>query len=834
MSNSFSQTKPVFMKNFSFVFILLFSFSLSAQFPGMGAKGPTIKGKITGEIIDTITNDPVEFATISMRKTGSDKIINGALSEKDGKFSFTDVAPGKYDLEISFLGYNVKVINDVETTGKSPDNNIGAIYLVPTDYLLDEVQVTAQRELFENKVDRIVFNAADDASIAGGDAADVLRKVPNLSVDLNGNVSIRGSQNVTILINGKPSGMFSANVADALKMFPADQIEKVEVITSPGAKYDAEGSGGIINIVTKRKNIEGIAGSVNASAGNLQNNTFVNLNMGKGRFGSTLNGSVFYSVPVDGTFSFERTDLVAGGSRKLSQDGINNSSRLGFNGSGSAFYDINAYNSLNTSFTTRGFGFDQEGVFNGLLTSSTGPGFNFRRDQLTDNLNSGFDWNTDYTRKFENQEGREMVFAYQLSRNDSDQEISLTEVNSIEALSREERIFNDGNNVEHTAQIDYTHPFKGGKKIETGIKTVIRDIDSDYRYSRLDNNIGDFILDEARSNVFNYHQDVLAGYMQYSFPIGKFQFIGGLRYEHTAIAGTTVDREFDFENDYDNWIPNFTISRPLSNFRNLRFSYSKRIQRPSLNFINPFNNSTDQTNITIGNPVLDPEITHQYEIGYNMRFLGFNIFGSGYFKRTNDIIEQTLGVNATGVSINSFDNVGRRNSFGINAFVNKSISKFNIRFGGDIFTYDGKGVVNGEALENKDINYQLFTNGDYSLSGTIKIDMFGFFRSQQTTLQGETPSFSIFGVGIRRDIKDWSIGIRVIEPFSQLKGFNSSQAGAQFSQVSTFAIPFRSFGINLRYKFGKVDFKERNTKIKNADAKTQQDATSGGPQGGRG
>ncbi len=817
---------------FSLFILLAISTELKAQFPGMAARGPAIKGKITGSVMDSLTKQPVGFATISLRKEGSAKILNGALTEDNGKFSFTDIAPGKYDLEVSFLGYNVRLIEGVETTGKSPDKNVGNIFLVPTDYMLEEVQVTAKRELFENKVDRIVFNAADDSSISGGDATDVLRKVPNLSVDLDGNVSIRGSQNVRILINGKPSGMFSANIADALKMFPADQIDKVEVITSPGAKYDAEGSGGIINIVTKKKNIEGVAGSVNASVGNLQNNAFVNLNMGRGRFGSTINGSVFYSVPVDGTFSFERTDRIDGGNRSLIQNGINNSSRLGFNGSGSAFYDFNAYNSINTSFTTRGAGFDQKGNFTGALTAPGGVGFNFTRNQLTQNLNAGFDWNTDYTKKFEKNEGQELTFAYQLSRNVSDQDISLTEVNSIALLSRVEDIINDGTNIEHTIQVDYTHPVGKGHKIETGAKAVIRDIISDFTYSRLDPSTNQFQIDPNRSNYFTYDQDVLAGYAQYSFPISKFQFIAGLRYEHTDIGGRTVGREFDFENSYANWVPNFTIARPLSNFRNLRFSYSKRIQRPSLIFVNPFNNSTDQNNVTIGNPLLNPEITHQYEVGYNTRVLGFNIFGSGYFKRTNDIIEQTLGINEQGISVNSYDNVGIRNSFGINAFVNKSINKFNLRFGGDIFTYDGRGVVNGEALTNTDINYQLFTNGEYSFSGTIKADMFGFFRSQQTTLQGRTPSFSIFGIGIRKDLKDWSLGIRIIEPFEFRKEFNSEQAGEKFNQVSTFAIPFRSFGVNVRYKFGKVDFRERRTKIRNTDTKAGEDATGGGQQGG--
>ena len=825
------------MKKVLLLIFTILSISSQAQFGGVGGnQGPKIKGKISGVVYDSLSNQTVGFATISLRRAGRDKIINGTLTEEDGKFSLVDISAGKYDIEVSFIGYSKKIKNDVETTKKNPDNHIGTLWMFPTDYLLDEVKITETRALFENKVDRIVFNAEDDSSVSGGDATDVLRKVPNLSVDLDGNVSIRGSQNIKILINGKPSGMFSSNTADALKMFPADEIKRVEVITSPGAKYDAEGSGGIINIITKKSSVEGVAGSINASAGNRQNNTFVNVNAGKGRFGSTVNGAVFFSIPQDGNFLFERVDQTAMGPRSLTQEGINNTSRLGFRGSASAFYDMNAYNAINTSFSTRGAGFDTEGLISGALQSPIdGQSFVFTRDQTADNQVDGFDWNTDYTRKFEGNETQELVFAYQLSKNNQDQNNSIVESNSFEFLSRDEIIFNDGDNYEHTGQIDYTHPISKKVKLETGVKTVIRDITSDYQYSSRNFGSTDvYLLDVTRSNIFNYDQDVVAGYGQLTFPINKLQFIAGLRYERTEIVGTFDRTEFDFKNDYNNWIPNFTISKPLSNFRRLKLSYSKRIQRPSLLYINPFNNTTDQTNVTIGNPQLDPELTHQIEVGYNTRVAGINIFGSVYFKRTNDIIERILGISENGVSVNTFDNVGRNNSFGVNAFLNKSIKKLNIRLGGDVFSYDGEGIVNGEARTNQAVQYQIFTSGEYSFTGTIKADFFGFFRSDQATLQGSTPSFSIFGIGLRKDFKKLSLGIRIIEPFNEFKSFNTEQEGDNFRQFSSFQLPFRSFGLNVRYKFGKVDFKERQSKIKNTDQKSGGDDQQGGGQQGGG
>ncbi len=806
--------------------LLLSTFSLSAQWGGFGGKkGPSIKGKITGSIIDTGTKEPVGYATISLRKAGSEKIINGTLSDENGEFKLADIKDGTYDIEISFLGYESTVKQGVELTLKDPDVSLGDIQLAQDNVILDEVQITEKRALFENKVDKIVFNAEDDSSIAGGDAVDVLRKVPMLSVDLDGNVSIRGSQQVRILINGKPSGMFSANAADALKMFPADQIKKVEVITSPGAKYDGEGSGGIINIVTKKDNVEGIAGTFNGSVGNRQNNGNLNLNIGKGRFGFTTNAGVYYSNPIDGTILFNRT--ADSGDVLYEFDGVTNTSRLGFNGSASAFYDFNAFNAINSSFSLRGFGFDTDGITTGVL-----GGASFDRNTLGNNLYSGFDWNTDYTRKFEGNEKQELVFAAQVSGNVQDQDNFLTETGF---FNRRENIVNDPDNLELTGQIDYVHPIGKANKLEIGTKTVIRRIDSDSQFLGFNEQTNDYdLLDQARSNLFLYDQDVLAGYASYNFYVGKINVVTGLRYERTDIKGDGSSEEQDFTNRYENWLPNIAFSKSLSNFRNIKLSYSQRIQRPSLTFINPFVNTTDFGNISFGNPFLDPELTHQIEFGYNTSFKGVTIFTNLYYKQTRSIIESVVRLNDQFASITSFANVGENNSVGINLFMNKTINKFTLRGGGDVFTYNVSGTANGEQLENRQLAYRIFTSGEYAITGKIKADFFAFLNSPRFTLQGRNASFSMYAIAVRYDItNDFSLGIRMVEPFHANKSFDSNIDGLGFIQTSSFVLPFRSFGLNVKYKFGKVDFKERKSKIRNSDLKAGEGGNGQGTGGGQ-
>ena len=795
---------------------LAMAINLSAQFPGFGgSQGPKVKGKISGQLVDSLTQDPVPYATIVLKKAGKSKEINGQLTDDDGKFKIGNIQTGKYDLYISFLGYEDKVMEDVELTPKKPDADLGSIPMKPTDYLLDEVEITEKRALFESKVDKIVYNAEDDSSVAGGDATDVLRKVPNLSVDLEGNVSLRGSQSVRILINGKPSGMFSSNVADALKMFPADQIKKVEVITSPGAKYDGEGSAGIINIITKKENIEGVAGSINASAGNRQNSLFFNLNAGKGRFGASTNGSVFYSNPVDAENTLLRTSLDDN-STLYSFGGTTRTSRLGFNTTASAFYDFNAFNAVNTSITYRGFGSDFDSDNVGAFF-----GESFNRTTIGENLFSGYDWNTDYTRKFEGNDKQEFSVAVQVSGNIQDQDNVITETGFV---VRDENVVNDADNLEITAQIDYVHPIGKSNKLEIGTKAVIRDIES----------FSEFKSESTISNLFLYDQDVYAGYLSYNFFWKKLNIVTGLRYEKTTIAGDGDDMSQLFENDYDNFLPNVAISKSLKNFRNIKIAFSRRIQRPSLYFINAFRNTTDFANIVQGNPFLGPELTDQVELSYNTNFAGITIFSSLYYRKTTDIIEQIVIQEQGGASVNTFNNVGENNSVGINLFTTKTIGKFTIRGGGDVYTYNATGIIEDREVSNDAISYRLFTNGEFAFTGTLKADFFGFFQAPRFTLQGENASFSIFGIGFRKEFKNSSLGIRIIEPFVENKNFDSDITGTDFRQITTFSLPFRSIGINYRYKFGKVDFKKRQSKIKNTDQKTGDggQGQGGGQQGG--
>lgn len=810
------------------ILLLFISVSLFAQRPqgnwGGGKKGggPSITGKLTGKIIDETTKEPVAFATIVLLKPGETKEVNGNISDEDGKFKLTDVKLGKYDIQISFIGYKTRMFAGVEFTPKKPDVDLETITLISDNVLLDAVEVVEEAALVENRIDKIVYNADKDVTSAGGDAADVLRKVPLLAVDFDGNVSLRGSSNLQILINGKPSSMFSGSVADALKMMPADQIKSVEVITTPTAKYDGEGSGGIINIITKKKNIEGFSGNVNTSVGNPSNRGSLNINAAKGRFGITGTGSVFYSLPREGTSEFRRTDLFEGNTRTFNQFGTSESSYLRFRGSGGAFYDINAYNSINSSFSFGGYSSDSEGL-NEVFFEDPSRDFlqEYTRSAVGTRGYNSFDWTTDYRKTFPQKE-RELSFAFQLSGNNQDNDNDYDQISISNAQNFEERGRNDGKNREYTFQVDYVHPFSDAIKLEVGAKSVLRRINSDYSYTVISGPEETPFI----SDVFNYDQDVMAGYASLNVKIGKdWGLIAGARYEDTDIRGMYEVDGNSFENDYDNLLPSIIISKKLKKFQTLKASYTKRIQRPSLFYINPYADVSDRRNVSLGNPLLAPETVEQYEVSYNTFIKGIVVNAAVYYRHTDDIIESFLTVNNEGVSITSYNNIGKNNSVGFNVYSSaKLFKRLTIRGNFNMFSYNVEGFANGEAVSRKAAQYNGRISGTIDLGKGFKMEGFTFINSRRQTVQGEIAAFRMYSLAFKKDLwdKKGSIGISSNNPFTKWLSFTNELEGTNFNQFSDRTILFRSFMLSFGYRFGKLDFnsKRKRSKIKNTDLKS--------------
>ncbi|MBK7409098.1 MAG: TonB-dependent receptor family protein [Saprospirales bacterium] len=398
--------------------------------------------------------------------------------------------------------------------------------------------------------------------------------------------------------------------------------------------------------------------------------------------------------------------------------------------------------------------------------------------------------------------------------------------NAPELASRDNN-FNDGLNSEYTLQADYVHPFSKKIKLETGAKAVIRRIDSDYLFEQYDPVLGDYIVNAMFTDIFAYDQDVYAGYLSMNAKIGEnYGVVAGLRYEHTRIAGSYQSELPPFENQYDNLLPSLILSRTFKNFSTLKLSFSQRIQRPSLFYINPYQQVSDPFNVSAGNPDLEPERSSQVELSYGAFVKGFSINASAYYRLTQDVIESYLEIDTiSGISQTSYLNIGKNQSVGLDFFTSVTIKKnLTLRGGFNLSTYNAQGVVNGQTLANQAILFNGNLAGNLTIKEVWKFEMFGFYRAPRQSLQGITPNFSLMSMGLNRDIfkKRGTVGIRVVEPFFRNKDFKSELSGANFTQTSNFSIPFRSYGINFSLRFGKLDFRapQRSRRsIRNEDLK---------------
>lgn len=802
----------------------------SAQGMGGGA-APAVTGRISGTILDSITSTPIDYATIALGRTGSTKTTNGSLTDEKGVFKIDNISAGIYRITIAFLGYKTKIIDSVKTTPAKPDLNLGRILLSPNQKMLNEVVISGTAPIIENKIDKLVYNAEQDVAIAGGNATDVLRKVPLLSVDFEGNVSLRGSQNVRVLINGKPSGAMANNIADALKAIPADQIKNVEVITSPSAKYDAEGTSGIINIITKKNNLAGVSGSVNGGVGTRQNSGNVNLNAKTGRLALTANGGGYYSWPQTSTISFKRSAIDA--SQIISQNGESKTDRLAVNGSLGMDYDFNSFNSISSNVRLNGFSNGADG-FNLNQNIFNGSAVNFTR--LTDNSMSmnGIDWSSDYLHKFKKKD-HQISVAYQFTNSMQNNDYSTDFSNT----SIDEYGNNDADNTENTIQVDYTHPFKK-VTFETGVKGILRDIVSDNQTRNFNSSTNLFTPISARTYVYDYNQDVYSAYATLGFTLAKkYGIRAGARYEGTEIKGDARSvgaAASPFNSSYYNLVPSFVISRTFKNFSTIKLSYNQRLQRPSLFYLNPFLNSADIYNQSQGNPALKPELSHNIEFNYSMFVKSSVLNASVYYRRTNDIIESFVmpisitdpssGLSATG-SKTTFRNIGNNNSIGFNFFGQiNPVKPLTLRGNFNAFTYDIN-TNNSVVVSTTNLSTQLIYNGffmaSYVFPKGLTLESFLITNSPRRTAQGKNPSFNMWNIGMKKEImkKKGSIGLTIIDPFNERKNFRSSINGTDFTQSSNFSIPFRSFGTSFSYRFGKMTMQAPKKKrgVSNDDLK---------------
>lgn len=825
----------------------IFLVACSALF---GQAPVTGNGKIIGIVRDSTNAQPVEFANIALIDPVTKKPVNGAVADDKGKFAINKVATGNYVVEISFIGYGTKRI-PVKITDKKKDIELGLVSIASDDKVLKEVVVQGQKNLVEEKVDRTIYNAENDQAAKGGDATDVLRRVPMLSVDLDGNVSMRGSQNIRVLINNKPSTIAANSVADALKQIPADQIKTVEVITSPSAKYDAEGSGGIINIITKKNNLQGLSLNVDASAGLRGSNLGLSGSYRKAKMGFSLGGFGRSNYNQPGSFSNTQitnaydpaTFLLTGASTNTTQKAdtrlVNAFGQytLGWD------YDIDKKNSLAASVK---YGLRNNLNWQDNLTTTSSNSLLNRLANVNTVDNSGTtDASLTYTRTFEKPQREFSVLALYSFNNRTNDFVNERLDSPTPPTPVFQKNNNQSQNRELTLQLDYQTPLGKNSILEFGGKQINREVRSDFTtFFAASDGVYQPSANLQLANSLLYDQYITGGYTAFTTQLAKtYSIKAGARYEHTTINASTLDNKNLLIPDYGVLVPSMNVSKRFKNGSALKLAYNRRIQRPSIQFLNPNIQQGNPLNITQGNPLLDPEFTNNYELGYNTFIKGTSLNISTFMRNTTGAI-QAIRTSENGIVKTTYANIGTEDAYGASIFANVNAGKLSLNGGIDTYYAVLSNNVPNPIFNAKNsgwvYNARLF--GSYNLTKGWGFQFFTFYRGRQVQLQGIQGGFYVYSLALRKEFanKKGSVGFGAENFFYPRITIENTQESPILSQNITNVITNLNFKVTFSYRIGKMSFdapRGRKKSINNDDLKDEGGGDGGGggaPQGGGG
>lgn len=807
-------------------------------------KEPT---RIIGVAKDLKTGQPVGYATAALYKTGTDVSTAGAVADGDGVFYITGFTTGTYELQVSFLGYET-VKRTVNVNSVESDINLGEIAMSDEGVALQEVTVQGQRELIEERVDRTIYKAENDKTTAGGDATDVLRRVPMLSVDLDGNVSMRGSANILVLIDNRPSAIAASSIADALRQIPADEIKAVEVITSPSARFDAEGTSGVINIVTKKNNLQGMTLNINSGAGLRGSNLGLQGSARKGKMGFSLGGFGRSGYNILGSFENQQiTNGASGNTTRTIQSADTKRQEIFGRYNFGVDYEIDKFNFITgaVNFGIRNSENWQENFMTQSFLNNVLRAQQNREINTLDNSNS-VDVSLNYTKTFEKR-GKELSFLtlYSLNNRENSFTNTLFEADMEDVLSRLKNL-NPSKNEEFTVQVDYVNPIneKGTQIIEYGAKNILRKAYSDFAYFQAEGN-GEFVESEdpTLSNEFSYDQNVTAGYLSYTLQFLKnYTLKPGLRYEYTTIK---ADFKTEFEAEipsYGTLVPSLNASRKLKNGNMIKAAYNRRIQRPSLRFLNPNIEASNPQQLSQGNPTLDPELTDNYELGYSTFIKGTTLNFTGFYRNTTGSIQAIRDVRTDGIIFTSFENIGREQALGTNLFFNVNINnKLSLNGGTDLYySMLDNGLTDPQfAAQNEGwvVSGRMF--GNYTLPKDWQIQVFTFARGRQVQLQGTSGGFAAYGLNFNKQLKEkrGSLGFGAENFLMKEFVIRNEIVTPTILQNSTNRIQNLNFKINFTYRIGKMSLDQtprRRKSINNDDLKDGEGGGQGENQQGGG
>ncbi len=782
--------------------------------------------KISGKVLDALSDQPVEYATIVLVDANTGKIVNGTVADKKGFFTLSNIKVGSYNVEGDFIGYGKFVKTGIKIDQNSDDIKMDDILLAKKTSSLQTITVTSKTQVIENKIDKIIYNVDKDITSQGGVAADALKKIPGVTVSIDGNVELLGNPSVRFLIDGKPSSLFGSSVADALQSIPNSQIQNIEVITSPSAKYDATGTGGIINIILKKNKIQGFNGNVNVAIGTRIENGSLTLGYKKNSVSLNAffsgNAQLKANTPT-GSDRFS-TNAISNTTSKLQQASIdNNFNRNSYNGGAGIEWVITKKDNLTLSFATHQFAYRNEGS-----TSQTFAQYDMNGNKISDANNirlydsklnvNDYDNSISFKHSFtkENQ-SLEIGYSGSFGNNNTfyDQSQKYTNTASPYAGSNS---LNPGKENEVQFSIDYTYPISKDFLLEVGAKNIINNITSNADVNTLITSNATYVKDEQQSYASDYRRKIYGGYVSTSFTVAKnYEIKAGIRYEQTISTASYSNAGKVAIPNYGNLAPSFTIARSLANKQTIKVSYAYRLERPDYRDLNPFVNLADPHNITTGNPNLQPEIGHNWQLSYNKSFeSGANINALVYTERNFPDIKPYIiyyqiykvgDSSYSDVSLTTRANIASEIKTGINiALAAPFGKKFSLRSNIMLFNRQFNNQNVSPSISNT-FGFRININGTYQFSKTLVGEAFGNFNSGMQ-FQGRQPSVFSYTLAFRKQFNNnkASIGIVAVNAFNKYIVQKSYSNALNIENNSYRNVPYRSFGVSFTYKFGKLKF----------------------------
>ena len=811
---------------------------------------------ITGKVTDKDAGIPLEYATVTVTDVNNAQDVEGGITDMEGNFR-VEVPQGEYNIKIEYISFQPITLKRT----LNADLNLGTIQLEFAASDLDEVTVVAETTTVDIRLDKKIYNIGKDLTTAGGTVSDALNNVPSVSVDVEGGISLRGNENVRILINGKPSALAGFGSTDVLRQLPADAIERVEVITSPSARYDAEGTAGILNIILRKEKTLGFNGSINGSLGNPDLASIsTNLNLRTDKFNVFNTTSYRYSSsPGNGYFDtrYNTTDDITPTHERIIEDRDIQRLNRGFNTNLGLEYYLTDRSSITGSVFYRN-GNDVDETTN--LTQSfnnSAPVLETSRIERQKEKDDRYQFALNYINRF-NDEGHQLTADLQYTTSDETQNTFINEDITLNTENTDpiiaERLLSIEKQDEYLVQADYVLPFGEGSQFEAGYRGTFENEVTDYRVNQEQiANSNNFVQNDTLTNVFDYTENVNAVYTQLGSKFGKFSVLAGLRLENTQLKGqigsALTEAELqdiygfeintDFDNNYLGLFPTLNLTFELNERENVTLGYNRRINRPRGWFLNPFPDRSSRNNVFQGNPNLQPAFANAYDLGYLKRWDKLTLTSSLYFQRETEsfeVVQEIIELQGQGSNTNGNTvirsipvNLSSNERLGAEIGLLYNPAKW-LRLNGsfNFFQFNTEGFFNNVDYSAKNTSYFARFSSKVSLPWSIDWQTNAFYRGAAQNAQSDTDGILSVDLALSKDLFDdkATISMNVSDLFN---GRKRSQVTTNdlFTRDSEFQWRQRQVNLSFVYRFNQ----RKNDRQNNRQPSMNDDDDGGDFQG---